>query len=202
MSSYEEIVLQDGVRSYVLLSASRAREISKEHLRPISSRVAMGILRRCLFDAGADLVRISRVANSLLSWSPHHSGGDIDRAHILDRLEDVLERGHWVLIEQADPALVARSAPLSSSETHASEVPVVSLSDLDRAEERHWIEVQIVDQQGSPVSGVSYEITLTDGQIRRGRSDHEGLLRFEGIPSGSCEFHLRETDGDAWRLSA
>jgi hypothetical protein len=53
-----------------------------------------------------------------------------------------------------------------------------------------WIEVRVVDQDGEPVPNIEYEIKLTDGGTRRGRTNPYGVVRFDGIAEGNCEFTL------------
>jgi hypothetical protein len=42
------------------------------------------------------------------------------------------------------------------------------------------------------------ELTLPDGQKRRGTSNEHGLLRLDGIVAGQCEVTLPEMDLSGW----
>jgi hypothetical protein len=61
-----------------------------------------------------------------------------------------------------------------------------------------WIEVRLVGEDGSPIAGERWRVTLPDGSRREGVTDRDGLARLEGIPSGSCKVTFPELDRDAW----
>lgn len=53
-------------------------------------------------------------------------------------------------------------------------------------ENKHWIEIQLFDQQKQPVAAEPYSITLPDGSTREGTLDAKGRARIDGIPEGNC----------------
>jgi len=62
-----------------------------------------------------------------------------------------------------------------------------------------WIEIELVDEEGKPVPGEAYEVTLPDGtQVARGSLDHKGFKRIEGIDPGNCKITFPRLDKDAW----
>jgi hypothetical protein len=63
---------------------------------------------------------------------------------------------------------------------------------------RHFIEIQLVDEIGAPVANERYQITLPDGKIREGRTDGKGVIRFDGIDAGVCDFTFMGLDEAAW----
>lgn len=62
----------------------------------------------------------------------------------------------------------------------------------------HWIEIELIDQQGRPVPGRAYEITLPDGTIARGLLDEFGRARRDGIPGGMCKVTFPKIHGPEW----
>ena len=64
-----------------------------------------------------------------------------------------------------------------------------------------WIEVVVLDQDDEPVAGVEYEIKLSDGRVRRARTNEHGVLRYEHIPSGQCEVSLVALDAKLWDVA-
>jgi hypothetical protein len=62
----------------------------------------------------------------------------------------------------------------------------------------HWIEIALVDQEGNPVSGQNYEITLPGGSIVTGSLDSRGVTRIEGIDPGTCKIRFPMLDKDSW----
>jgi hypothetical protein len=67
------------------------------------------------------------------------------------------------------------------------------------SEELVWIEVKLVDQDGVPVAGEAYKVTLPDGKVDSGTLDHEGFVRIEGIPPGDCQVTFPNLDGSSWQ---
>lgn len=80
--------------------------------------------------------------------------------------------------------------------------PIVDdLADLVPTDERPedtWIEVLVVDDDDEPVAGVEYEIVLSDGRVRRGRTSEHGILRHEDMPPGSCKVKLLGVEAKGW----
>jgi hypothetical protein len=50
-----------------------------------------------------------------------------------------------------------------------------------------WIEFELLDGAGGPVSGEPYRVTLPDGSVREGKTDTHGLVCFTGIAHGNAE---------------
>ncbi|MBE8598235.1 phospholipase effector Tle1 domain-containing protein [Xenorhabdus sp. BG5] len=49
---------------------------------------------------------------------------------------------------------------------------------------KHWIEFQLVDEQGEPLTGIPYKLTSRNNKslVRTGTTDGKGLLREENLP--------------------
>jgi hypothetical protein len=87
-----------------------------------------------------------------------------------------------------------RSAPIASGEG-----PALTPSQLRKSREVHWIEVELVDRHTEqPKAGVSLELVLADGELRKLRSDDLGLVRVSPIPVGDVTIRLPELDGEMW----
>ncbi|HBZ69702.1 MAG TPA: type VI secretion system tip protein VgrG [Deltaproteobacteria bacterium] len=77
--------------------------------------------------------------------------------------------------------------------------PFQSTPESQKDPKKTWIEIELVDEEGKPVPGEGYEVTLPDGtQIARGSLDHKGVARIEGIDPGSCKITFPRLDKDAW----
>ena len=62
-----------------------------------------------------------------------------------------------------------------------------------------FIEIELVDEEGNPVVGESFEILLPNGQVVDGSLDDKGQARVEGIDTpGSCQITFPDLDKDAW----
>jgi hypothetical protein len=62
-----------------------------------------------------------------------------------------------------------------------------------------WVEIRLVDSEGNPVPGESYEIVLPDGSIRSGTLNGKGVARYDLIPAGQCDVRFPNLDANAWR---
>jgi type VI secretion system secreted protein VgrG len=66
-------------------------------------------------------------------------------------------------------------------------------------EKTHWIEIRLVDEDGKPVPGEEYKITLPDGStVASGTLDEKGKARVEGIDPGTCKVTFPNQDKSAW----
>ena len=73
-------------------------------------------------------------------------------------------------------------------------------TDEPKSKQLHWIAIELVDEQGSPVSGERYEVILPDGKKRYGSTDSEGRARIEGIEQGgNCKVCFPRLDKEVWR---
>jgi type VI secretion system secreted protein VgrG len=67
-------------------------------------------------------------------------------------------------------------------------------------EKTHWIEIELVDENGKPVPGEEYKVTLPDGStVASGTLDAKGKARVEGIDPGSCKVTFPNLDKDSWK---
>lgn len=64
-----------------------------------------------------------------------------------------------------------------------------------------WIEVQVVDGDDEPCANVDFEIELSDGRVRQGRTNEHGVLRYEEIVEGLCTIRLLDLDESEWRVA-
>ena len=61
-----------------------------------------------------------------------------------------------------------------------------------------WIEIEMVDEAGAPVSGEKYKIETSDGQVSEGTLGSDGKARLDGIEPGSCKVSFPDLDAEAW----
>ena len=81
----------------------------------------------------------------------------------------------------------------SSSTRHDPE------SDENR-DKRHYVEVELVDDDGKPVPGEAVCVTLPDGTtVAQGVTNEKGLYRVDNIDPGSCKISFPNLDKDAWK---
>jgi type VI secretion system secreted protein VgrG len=86
----------------------------------------------------------------------------------------------------------AKKSPASSAPTHDP------TSDENK-NKTHWIEVNLVDEQGKPVAGEAYKVTLPDGStVADGTLDEKGHARVDHVDPGTCKVTFPNLDKDAW----
>ena len=62
------------------------------------------------------------------------------------------------------------------------------------AEELAWIEIEVLNADGTPAVGTPYKIELPDGKILQGRVDPRGMIRREKVPEGTCKVWLPDVE--------
>jgi type VI secretion system secreted protein VgrG len=87
----------------------------------------------------------------------------------------------------AGPGLTS-SAPASNAPRHDPNNP-------DNQDKKHYIAIQLHDDENLPVAGEPYEITLPDGStVASGTTDEKGQARVDGIDPGQCKVRFPKRD--------
>ena len=71
-------------------------------------------------------------------------------------------------------------------------------SDETKDQTKSWIKLKLVDEEGKPVPGESYKITLPDGRVASGSLNEKGEAEVKGIDPGNCKVTFPNLDKDAW----
>lgn len=173
---------------YVLASAHRRERLEPE-FEPLSTWEGRRLLAGLLDGSGPRTMLRERLGDHLSTsgWSDH---GSFRR-----RVEALLAEGlpGMVLLRRLRPVVA----------TVMSDVPAEELADSTSAEdlsEQGWVEVVVVGEDDEPCANLEYEIELSDGRLRRGRTNEHGILRYEGIPEGTCKVQLTSLDAAVWDL--
>ena len=75
----------------------------------------------------------------------------------------------------------------------------ITVADPSDPNPKTFIEIELVDEQGNPVPGEAFEITLPDGSVVDGSLDGNGQTRVDGIDPGSCQITFPDLDTSAWK---
>lgn len=62
-----------------------------------------------------------------------------------------------------------------------------------------WIEIELLDNNGDPVAGATYEVKMKDGTVDRGTLNEKGMVRIEDVEEGSCEVTFPEYAPTSWK---
>jgi type VI secretion system secreted protein VgrG len=81
----------------------------------------------------------------------------------------------------------------------ASDAPTHDPNDPENKKKKSWIEIQLNDEDGKPIPGEPYKITLPDGTtVADGTLDDKGFARVDNIDPGTCQVTFPNLDKDAW----
>jgi hypothetical protein len=155
------------------------------------------------------------------SWSLDRTTDD----EILDHAVELLASGLWhVHGEQSMRHMAGRQGPGAGSsdskatsapappppENHKPPAPKQAAISVPRtilppqtpaissAPKLHWIEIELVNTDGKPVSGVEYVIKFADGSVQKGTLNSKGKARHEQIKPGKCQVTFPTLHGDDW----
>jgi type VI secretion system secreted protein VgrG len=65
---------------------------------------------------------------------------------------------------------------------------------------KSWIELELLDQDGNPVVGERYRVTLPDGKtLAEGTTNDKGFARVSNIDPGNCKITFPKLDKSAWK---
>jgi hypothetical protein len=60
---------------------------------------------------------------------------------------------------------------------------------------KDWVEIELADHDGTPMSGQKYKVTMADGSVKEGTLDDDGTARLQDIPPGKCEVEFPDLEG-------
>jgi hypothetical protein len=96
--------------------------------------------------------------------------------------------------------LLLRIVPQRSLKSTSTEPPITP-SQLARLVNTHWVAIEVVDEQGIGVEGISYSIITPDNQEYTGVTDASGGARIDNIPAGQCKISFPDLDKSAYRAA-
>jgi len=81
----------------------------------------------------------------------------------------------------------------------ASDAPTHNPNDPANKDKKHFIEIKLADDNGNPVAGEPYKVTLADGStVADGTLDDKGFARVDGIDPGTCQVTFPNRDKQDW----
>jgi type VI secretion system secreted protein VgrG len=108
------------------------------------------------------------------------------------------------IADNADPGSKAptyknQRAQQTKLEQMKTNAPSHKPSSVQNKDKKSWIEIKLVDEDGVPVAGEEYLVTLPDGQtVASGTLDDKGKARVENIDPGNCKITFPRLDGRSW----
>lgn len=69
----------------------------------------------------------------------------------------------------------------------------------EQAAHVHWIELELLGEDDSPIPHAAYELRMPDGSVAKGFLDETGFIRIPRIAgTGTCQVLFPELDAQAW----
>jgi uncharacterized Zn-binding protein involved in type VI secretion len=102
------------------------------------------------------------------------------------------------------PLFPAAAAPSQAAQQGAqsaqpSESPAAKARTSEKGKPLHFVEFQLLGEDGKGVPLQRYVVTLPDGTVKEGVTGLNGQIRYEGLESsGTCKITFPDLDQDAW----
>ena len=65
----------------------------------------------------------------------------------------------------------------------------------------HWVEIELIGENGKGIPFEEYRVTLGSGEKRSGLLDEKGFARLDGLAEGgNCQITFPRLDGGAWEF--
>lgn len=97
--------------------------------------------------------------------------------------------------------LLLRTIPMHHISVRSEEsavTPSQLAKKLREEKEQHWIEIELVDEDGVGIPNEAYLIVTPDKQEFKGKTDGDGWARLDKIVEGQCKISFPNLDKDAW----
>lgn len=197
------LFLQDGPARLQILSRSHVREFrdvgaAKEFLRPLLAHPGNRAAIRTAF--AGELTRGT-------IWSDQELLEHLARRVVQDGLQVVSCADSYLASLQGTftdtAAAAAATAGASAAAAAQGSQKTTPLQDEEAAkqdkpaqepEEEHWIEIELVDDEGKPLAGERYFVELPDGSSISGSTDSQGRARVEGVDPGTAKVSFPDLD--------
>ena len=194
------LFLQDGPARLQILSPSDMRQFhdvaaAREFLRPLIAQAGNGIA-------------IRRVLGPTLAVTDGELLDALAKRVVSEGLYVVSCADTWLASIQGTPtessaaasSTAAAAAAASSSQTTPlqDEEAAQAASTADQVEEKHYIEIELLDEEGKPVADEAYFVELPDGTSKSGRTDAKGFARIDGVDPGTAKVSFPDLDKESY----
>ena len=192
------LFLQDGPARLQILSPSHMRQFrdvaaAREFLRPLIAQAGNGIaVRRALEPSiiATDGELLDALAKQIVN----------EGLYVVSCADTWLASLQGTLTESAAAASTASTAAAASSQTTPlqDEEAAQAASTADQVEEKHYIEIELLDDEGKPVADEAWFVELPDGSTKSGRTDAKGFARIDGVDPGTAKVSFPNLDKDSY----
>jgi len=184
------LFLQDGPARLQILSRGHMRELrdlgsARELVRPLLSHPGNRAATRAALGSGT-------------AWSDQELVEQLARRMVQEGLLVVSCADSWLSSIQGTFQAAAggarpqqqppRTTPLQDEEAAKQGKPP------PRPEQKHWLEIELLDDEGKPIAGELYFVELPDGSKLSGRTDSQGCARVEDVDPGTAKVSFPDLD--------
>lgn len=93
-----------------------------------------------------------------------------------------------------------RASLLTVTPAKRDDGPTHNPNSPDNTDKKHWIEIELQDEDGNAIPGEPYKVTLPDGStVADGTLDEKGKARVDHIDPGTCQVTFPKLDKAAWK---
>lgn len=125
-------------------------------------------------------------------WVKYYSNG---QKHMEGEYESGLRKGTWIEWREDGAQKATYHYEKGRLQGWRGKKIPKSLQGDERLDSKtDWISVVLLDVTGLPLHEAQYEITLPDGEVRKGQLDDTGLAILEGVAHGNAEVSFPEHD--------
>jgi hypothetical protein len=191
------LFFQDGPARLQILSRSHTRELrdvgaAREFLRPLLAQPGNRAAAR----------------RTLMAEPAFSSGTAWSDADLLEHLARRMVQEGLLVVSCADSYLASIQGTFEAAGAAAgggsqAQPKTTPLQDEQAAkeekgtqkpEEEHWIEIELLDDDGKPVADERYFVELPDGSSLSGRTDGQGRARVGGVDPGTAKVSFPDLD--------
>jgi type VI secretion system secreted protein VgrG len=103
-------------------------------------------------------------------------------------------------VQSGSPMNPGQISPLGVTPATRNQSPTHDPNSQENQDKQHWIEIELQDEDGNPIPGQPYRITLPDGvTVADGTLDEKGYARVDNIDAGTCQVTFPNLDKDTWK---
>ena len=146
-------------------------------------------------------------ARNVTAVREHLGGTPRTDQQLLEELAGRIVAEGLQLVSCADSFFASLQATVTASGS-SSQAQTTPLEDEQAAkeekaaamqpEEKHWIEIELLDDSGAPVPDAMYLVELPDGSKKTGRTDANGRARVEDVDPGTAKVSFPDLDKSAY----
>jgi hypothetical protein len=197
------LFLQDGPARIQILSRSQLREFrdpaqAREFLRPLWTSPGNRIAARNAAGAGAQRLSDDELLDALALRMVSEG------LQVVTCAESYLAaiQGTFTATSAAASTSAAGAAAQQQSETTTplqdEEAAKEEQATAPGADEKHFIEIELVDDEGKPVANERWFVELPDGSTKSGSTDANGYARIDGVDPGTAKISFPDMDKTAY----